>query len=50
MTFLKSEKGAAIVEYSIIIGVVALFSFAAWKMLGIVLKGVVIKLLDVLLW
>ncbi len=50
MTFLKSEEGAAVVEYAVIIGVITLFSFAAWKMLGIVLKGVVIKLLDVLLW
>jgi len=50
MIFLRSEEGAAVVEYAMIIGVIALFSFAAWKMLGIILRFVVIKLLEVLLW
>ncbi len=50
MKLLKSEGGAAVVEYGMIIGLIALFSFAAWKMLGFVLRLVVMRLLGVLLW
>ncbi len=50
MKILKNEDGAAVLEYAAIIGVIALFSYAAWKMLGFVLRLLVMKLLYVLLW
>lgn len=50
MKFLKGEEGAAALEYALIIGVIALFSYASWRMLGFVLRLVVMKLLYVLLW
>ncbi len=50
MNFLKNESGAVVVEYAMIIGLIALFSFAAWKMLGRVLGLVVRRLLFAILW
>ncbi|MEO0253846.1 MAG: Flp family type IVb pilin [candidate division WOR-3 bacterium] len=50
MKIIKREEGAAAIEYALIIGVIALFSYAAWKMLGFVLRLVVMRLLYVLLW
>ncbi len=34
MYFLKCEKGATAVEYAMIIGLIALFAFAAYMALG----------------
>jgi Flp pilus assembly pilin Flp len=34
MKILKCEKGATAVEYAMIIGLIALFAFAAYKVLG----------------
>jgi Flp pilus assembly pilin Flp len=50
MNLIKDEKGVTAVEYAMAIGVVALFSFAAWKMLGRVLKAVMIKIIYEYLW
>lgn len=48
--FLKNEKGVSAVEYAIIIGVIALFTFVAWKNLGKVLEMVVKKIILKFLW
>ncbi|MEO0270372.1 MAG: hypothetical protein ABIM98_05790 [candidate division WOR-3 bacterium] len=50
MKIVKREEGAVAIEYALIIGVIALFSYLAWKMLGFVLRLVLMKLLYVLLW
>ncbi len=34
LRLLKNEKGATAVEYAMIIGLIALFAFAAYKVLG----------------
>ncbi|MEO0284158.1 MAG: Flp family type IVb pilin [candidate division WOR-3 bacterium] len=34
MKFLRCERGATAVEYAMIIGLIALFAFAAYKALG----------------
>lgn len=50
MLFLKDEKGATLIEYGIVIGVIALLTFVAWKNLGEVVGRIVKKIVLQFLW
>ncbi|MEN3044684.1 MAG: hypothetical protein ABDH37_05680 [Candidatus Hydrothermales bacterium] len=50
MKILKNEEGAVVVEYAMIIGLIALSAYFFWKILGFVLRFVVMRLLYNLLW